>query len=167
MSTTWCVFNSWHIAQNKATKIEKSQHVRYVLVLTKLKRYAKYGIHKLATSLYHTSHSFPYVYVTQAWGAFRGAHTNVQITTNTELLFYYSLNPKNLLSVRSFFCFFLHFICKACNVATWAAYFIYILIVILVKNSFATDHGPKNEPTTKKCHLTTLAKCCMALKWAI
>lgn len=120
------VFNSWHIAQNKATKkIEKSQHVHvntlYVAeVLTKLKRYAKYGIHKFdyESVPYHTSH-ITHIHIRHAtMRCVFDVHTNVckQIITNTELLFYYlySLNHKICCQLKYFFAsFFISFLLLA------------------------------------------------------
>lgn len=151
----WCVFNSWHIAQIKAAtkNREISTRTRYVLVLTKLKRYAKYGIHKLTTSLYIT-HTHTYSYVTQSRGAFRRAHkfVCVQITANTELLYFILwITKKCVVSsfLFFFFCFFLHVIFVACNVATWTAYFIYIRMLIWWKIHLqpTTDQQRKKNVT--------------------
>lgn len=165
------VFNSWHIAQNKAphqNSRKKSQHVRsHVMcaaVLTKLKRYAKYGIHKLAcTSLsclpYHITH------IRHATVRCVPTCTQMcvcaQIITNMELLLFYSLNHKNLFFVSAFF--FVSF-WAVCNVwrlaATWVADF-YLhshgdLVEKFICNSLKDQRT--NESTSKKMSLDNFSQ---------
>lgn len=124
-----CVFNSWHIAQNKATTKNRENLNTYVMCWCSQNWNGMQNMAYINWLWVYSTHS----HTSRNHEVRFDVHRNVQITANTELLLYIILffESQNLLSVGFSFCFFLHLVFVACNVATWTAYFIYILFMVI------------------------------------